>query len=81
MKFRIYRSSIIWHGAPCGGAYKRSDDPSANDWCIDIETLDDLKNLQKSIGRHALIIDFEPFGRYEEDDTDGWIEIYDSYRE
>ena len=79
MKFRVYRSSIIWHGKPCEGAYKCTDDPSIDDWRIEIQSLEDLKKMQKSIGRHTLIIDFDPL--FPSEDCDGTIEIYDSYRE
>lgn len=79
MKFRVYRSNIFWHGKPCEGVYKLSNDESVNDWYIEIKSLEDLKKMQKSIGRHSLIIDFDPL--FPSEEYDGTIEIYDSYRE
>lgn len=79
MKFRVYRSSIMWHGKPCEGAFPMDWDPTTDVWYIIIDTLEELKVFQESLG-HSIIVNFNP-PRKLAGDCDGWIEIYDSYRE
>jgi hypothetical protein len=70
MRFKICRTSLKTDEAPC----KRTTfeyaklNPKFRIWFIEINTLEELMNLQKEVNSNLII-------------NDGTIEIYDDYRE
>ena len=71
-RFKIYRTSAPESsGCPVEGAYLSVFDlnyPDEVDWCIDINSLDELVALRKKVAEHLVL-------------KEGAIEIYDDYRE
>ena len=45
---------------------------------IEVDTLDELKEFGKTLGHNSFVVEFE---RQEEDNTDGYIILYDGYIE
>ena len=69
MKFRIERTSYFDNQKPCEQAYQDGKDKYGYDiWVVDINTLEDLLSLKESVGEELIV-------------GDGYIEIYDDYRE
>lgn len=76
MTFRIFKTSDYLHtdqSKPCKNAKKIVEMDSLSRyeiirWEVEINTLEELLDLQKEVGEELII-------------SDGYIEIYDDYRE
>ena len=71
MIYKIERTSSWGYQeeAPCSGAYRgENDENNYPQWFIDINTHEDIKAIIKETGKSVVV-------------GEGYIEIYDAYRE